>query len=263
MEENIKNLRDAQQQTGSNSKNEQPSADEPEVEVDVSTREERKASEEVVQLSGREDSMSSSMVDVLVDPISNEELSDGVLHTEKKNKKPLRKLLNISKRLRLRTAKDAFAEDDHAAYTELLRDVRALATKEYTEAEVELLHGFRLELNLLRKRAKKSMAETELTPFEITKLDTVVEKIINVQEILVESDLPFVLEDTSAVQSGEGDLANLDDLDEDMIDPGDQEQLLGDDIYLVEVVEEEADDYTRWTEPILQLIAVRDPKELK
>ena len=90
----------------------------------------------------------------------------------------------------MRTAKDAFGEDDPAAYTELLRDVRALATKEYTDAEVELLHGFRFELNLMRKRAKKSMAETELTPFEITKLDTVVEKIINVQtaEFLTKDD---------------------------------------------------------------------------
>jgi hypothetical protein len=137
-----------------------------------------------------------------------------------------------------------------------------LATKEYTDAEIELLQGLRLELSLLKKRAKRSSAETKLTPFEITKLDTVVEKIINVQEILVESDLPFVLEDTSSLDSGEGDLTNLKDLEDDMIAPADQEQLLDGDIYLVEVIEEEADDYTRWTEPILQLIAVRDPKEL-
>jgi hypothetical protein len=263
MEENIKNLRDAQQQTGANSNNESPVVEEHEVEVDVSTSEERETHEGLEPLKGREDALSSNIEDEIFDPIVQEEIADGVVKTDKqKNPKPLRKILKISKRLRLRTAKDAFGEDDPAAYTELLRDVRALATKEYTDAEIELLQGLRLELSLLKKRAKRSSAETKLTPFEITKLDTVVEKIINVQEILVESDLPFVLEDTSSLDSGEGDLTNLKDLEDDMIAPADQEQLLDGDIYLVEVIEEEADDYTRWTEPILQLIAVRDPKEL-
>ena len=75
--------------------------------------------------------------------------------------------------------------------------------------------------------------------------------------------LVFVIEDTNGVEDGEDGLSNIEELDESMIDPTDQEQLLDDEIYLVEIEEEEADDYTRWSEPILQLIAVRDPKILK
>ena len=88
-------------------------------------------------------------------------------------------------------------------------------------------------------------------------------KIIDVQEVLVESDLPFVLDDIGDVEEGEGDLSRIEDLEEDVISPGDPEQLLDEDIYLVEIEEEEASDYQRWSEPVLQLIAVRDPKKVE
>jgi hypothetical protein len=58
MEENIKNLRDAQQQTGANSNNESPVVEEHEVEVDVSTSEERETHEGLEPLKGREEASS-------------------------------------------------------------------------------------------------------------------------------------------------------------------------------------------------------------
>lgn len=264
MDENIKNLREAQQQSGAQKNENSQKEDSEAVEVQVSTRENVEEEAQNEPLLQREDTLKDELTDPLSDPMEGEEFSDGVIEEESTKKKtPLKKLMVISKKLRLRMAKDAFVEDDPAAFTDLLREVRTLATHDFTQAEVDMLHGFRTELELLKKRAKKSVSKTELTPFEINKLDTVVEKIIDVQEVLLESDLPFVIEDTGGLEDGEDGLANLEDLDESIIDPTDQEQLLDDEIYLVEIEEEEADDYTRWTEPILQLIAVRDPKKIK
>lgn len=261
MDENVKNLREAQQQSGSQNNDSVQNEETESVDVQVASIEKEEISQ-TKNIAVREDVLKNGVEDAIADPMMGEEFSDVVLEQKKSKKTPLRKLMKISKKMRLRLAKEAFEEDDPAAFTGLIREVRALATQDYSEAEVDVLHSFRKELDLLKKRAKKSVSETELTPFEIMKVDTVVEKIIHVQEILLESDLPFVIEDTSAVEDGEGDLSNLENLDESIIDPGDQEQLLDDEIYLVEIQEEEADDFTRWSEPILQLIAVRDPKEL-
>ena len=263
MDENIKNLREAQQQSGAQ-KNDSTQTDETDsVDVQVASKEKQKE-ERNRAVVAREDTLKDDLSDQMSDPMRGEEFSDTVIEElGPKKKTPLKKLMTISKKLKLRMAQDAFVEDDPAAFTELLREVRALAAHDFTQAEVDMLHSFRSELDLLRKRAKKSASQTELTPFEINKVDTIVEKIIDVQEILLESDLPFVIEDTGGLEDTEDGLANLEDLDESIIDPTDQEQLLDDEIYLVEIEEEEADDYTRWTEPILQLIAVRDPKKIK
>ena len=263
MDENIKNLREAQQQSGSQQSDNNQSDETDSVDVQVVAKEAQKESSSA-QTAQRQDALRDVLTDQMSDPMSGEELSDVVVEDlGNKKKTPLRKLMVISKSLNLRMAKEAFVEDDPAAFTDLLREVRALATKDFTEAEVDMLHSFRTELDLLRKRAKKSVSQTELTPFEINKVDTIIEKIINLQEVLLESDAPFVIEDTSGLEDTDDGLANIEDLDESIIDPTDQEQLLDDEIYLVEIEEEEADDYTRWTEPILQLIAVRDPKKLK
>ena len=261
MDENIKNLREAQQQSGTQKNDSTPQEETESVDVQVLSAEKQEEQSQRLAIAQREDVIKNGLEDAIVDPMMSEGLADVVEH-ENPKKTPLRKLMKISRKLGLKMARDAFEEDDPAAFTALIREVRGLAAQDYSEAEVDVLHSFRKELNLLRKRAKKSESETELTPFEITKVDTVVEKIINVQEILLESDLPFVIEDTSDVEDGEGDISNLENLDASIIDPTDQEQLLDDEIYLVEIEEEEADDYTRWSEPILQLIAVRDPKEL-
>jgi hypothetical protein len=262
MDENIKNLREAQQQSGTQKNDSSPQEDTESVDVQVLSAEKQEEESQRLAIAQREDVIKNGLEDAIVDPMMNEGLADVVVEQETPKKTPLRKLMKISRKLGLKMARDAFEEDDPAAFTALVREVRGLATQDYSEAEVDVLHSFRKELNLLRKRAKKSISETELTPFEITKVDTVVGKIINVQEILLESDLPFIIEDTNDVDDGEGDISNLENLDASMIDPTDQEQLLDDEIYLVEIEEEEADDYTRWSEPILQLIAVRDPKEL-
>ncbi len=264
MDENIKNLREAQQQSGAQKSDTAQSDETESVDVQVSSREKVQEETRGASLVKREDTLKDELTDPMSDPMTGEEFSDGVVEDVRKKKKtPLKNLMAISKKLKLRMAKEAFVEDDPAAFTDLLREVRALATHDFTQSEVDMLHSFRTELELLKKRAKKSVSKTELTPFEINKVDTVVEKIIDVQEVLLESDLPFVIEDTSGLEDTEDGLANLEDLDESIIDPTDQEQLLDDEIYLVEIEEEEADDYTRWTEPILQLIAVRDPKKLK
>ena len=264
MDDNIKNLREAQQQSGAQ-KSENAQTDETEsVDVGVSSREKQREEARNEPIAPREDVLTDDLSDQMSDPMMGEDFSDVVIEDFGKNKKtPLKKLMKISKKLKLRMAKDAFVEDDPAAFTDLLREVRALATHEFSQSEVDMLHSFRSELDLLKKRAKKSVSKTELTPFEINKVDLIVEKIIDVQETLLESDLPFVIEDTGGLEDTEDGLANLEDLDESIIDPTDQEQLLDDEIYLVEIEEEEADNYTRWSEPILQLIAVRDPKKLK
>ena len=264
MDENIKNLREAQQQSGSQKNDSAQTEETDAVDVQVASKEKQKEEGRSRSVVAREDTLKDGLRDQMSDPMRGEELSDTVVEElGPKKKTPLKKLMAISKKLKLRMAKDAFVEDDPAAFTDLLREMRALAAHDFTQAEVDMLHSFRAELELLRKRAKKSVSKTELTPFEINKVDIIVEKIIDVQEILLESDLPFVIEDTAGLEDTEDGLANLEDLDESIIDPTDQEQLLDDEIYLVEIEEEEADDYTRWTEPILQLIAVRDPKKIK
>ena len=280
MDENIKNLREAQQQQKSAQNNDPSVAEEHEVDVDVTTREGGQHTKEGATFTGREDSISDSIGDGLADPISEEQFRDPLTDTyaktdsdmetendietsPKTNKTPMRKLIKIAKNLKLKFGKDAFEDDDPAAYTGLLREMRAMVTHDFSEADIDQLQRFREELRKLWKRAKKSVSDTELSPFEITELDKVVTKIIDIQEVLVESDLPFVLDDIGDVEEGEGDLSRIEDLEENVISPGDQEQLLDEDIYLVEIEEEEATDYQRWSEPVLQLIAVRDPKKVE
>ena len=167
MDENIKNLREAQQQSGAQ-KNENGSTDDTEaVEVQISSREQVEEEARNEPLVQREDTLKDDLSDQIADPMMGEELSDSVVKEgEPKKKTPLKKLMVISKKLKLRMAKDAFVEDDPAAFTDLLREVRALATHDFTQSEVDMLHGFRTELELLKKRAKKSASKTELTPFE-------------------------------------------------------------------------------------------------
>ena len=264
MDENIKNLRDAQQETNKQTKD-NTKQESNEVDVQVDLNEQRHFVQEEEEFSGGMDVLQDQVLDVLSDPMAQEELMDQVVDVEEPSTKktPLQKLLQISKSLRLRYAQEALVEDDPAAFTHLLREVRSLATREYTESDLDLLVGFQKEVGLMKGRVKKSQSETELTVHEVDKIEAVVEKIVKVQEILIESDLPFILEDTSDIEDEEADLSNIESLGSDIIDPTDQEQLMDDEIYLVEIQEEEADDYTRWTEPILQLIAVRDPKKLK
>lgn len=275
MDENIKNLREAQQQQKGSQKREPSSPEENEVDVEVSVREAVDSSEEMAPLVGREDSIVDPMGESIADPLSAEQMADPIMEMRveadtadeiaapKKNKTPMKKLINLSKKLTFRFAKDAFEEDDPAAYTALMREMRGRVTHDFSEADLELMYRFREELRKLWKRAKKSVSDTELSPFEITELNKVVDKLIDVQEIMTESDLPFVLDDVSDVEEGEGNLSRIEDMEEDIISPSDQEQLLDDDIYLVEIEEEEADDFTRWSEPILKLIAVRDPKKVE
>ena len=212
MDENIKNLREAQQQSGSQ-KNENTQPDETDsVDVQVASNEKQEEKSRNESFAQREDALKDDLADPMSDPMMGEEFSDVVVEDAgTKKKTPLKKLMVISKKLKLRMAKEAFVEDDPAAFTDLLREVRALAAHDFSQAEVDMLHSFRTELELLRKRAKKSASETELTPFEINKVDTIVEKIIDVQETLLESDLPFVIEDTSGLEDTEDGLANIED----------------------------------------------------
>ena len=264
MDENIKNLRAAQQETSKQTRD--TTTDESnEVDVQVGLNEQILPVQEEEDFSGGMDVLQDYVGDVLSDPMAQEELMDQVVDVEESTQKktPLNKLLQISKILGLHYSQEALVDDDPAAFTQLLREVRGLAVREYTESDLDLLLNFQKEVGAMKDRVKKSKSETELTTHEVDKLEAVIEKIVNVQEILIDSDLPFILEDTSGLEDEEVDLSNLESMDSDIIDPTDQEQLMDDEIYLVEIQEEEADNYTRWTEPILQLIAVRDPKKLK
>ena len=128
MDENIKNLREAQQQSGAN-QNESSQTDETEsVDVQVVSQEKQKediGNDSIVQ---REDALRDDISDPISDSMMGEEYSDEVVKdVGNKKKTPLKKLMSISKKLKLRMANDAFVEDDPAAFTELLREVRALA----------------------------------------------------------------------------------------------------------------------------------------
>ena len=120
MDENIKNLREAQQQQKGSQNREPSSTEENDVDVDVSVREAVEPAEETSPLTGREDSIADSMGEAMTDPLAKEQFSDPLmkekstaevgdsksLETEgaapKKNKTPMKKLVSISQKLKFR-----------------------------------------------------------------------------------------------------------------------------------------------------------------
>ena len=273
MEENVKAFREAQDQSKNNRVQEEVENEQPVTDVMQSATFD---TDEVVndKITERLDSIPDAMEEEIQDPLRGEGLTDSMVDDDQSafeesksksqgtQKTPLIKLLAVTKKLRMRFAEDAFVDDDPAALGYVFREIRELATAQTDEPFLDLLYRFREELLKLHKRAKKSVSDSELTAPEIFKVEKVLSKVITVHETLTESDLPFILEDVGNVDEGEGDLTNIEDMDESIIDPADQEQLLDEDIYLVEIEEEEADDYTRWTEPVLELIAVRKARKL-
>ena len=267
MEENVKAFREAQDQSKNNQKQEETENEPPA--VDVMQHSELETITESEEVGTRLDAIPDAIQENLQDTLGTEEFTDTMIEEpkaskkqKKKNKPPLLKLLTISKSLGLIFAKEAFMEDDPAALGMMMREIRGLATADSDESFVDLLHRFRTELAKVHKRAKTSATDSELTAPEIFKVDKVLSKVLEIHETLLESDLPFILEDVGDAEDGDGNLENLEDMDESVIDPADQEQLLDDEIYLIEIEEEEADDYTRWTEPILELIAVKKARKL-
>ena len=259
MEENIKAFREAQDQSKQHNR-ETPSQEPPDVDVMQEVQERQKDENRERLVPQKDESISSSVQDSMGDTLEEEELQDGM---RAKKATPLKKLISVSQKLGLTFAREAFVEDDPAAFTELLRQTRELVVEDFEEPEIALLESLQAEIGKVHKRAKKSESSSELSAPEIVKFQKVLARVLEVHQTIFESDLPFVLDDIGDVEDGEGNLENLEEMDEEMIDPADQEQLLDDEIFLVEIEEEEGDDYERWSQPILELIAVREGKCIK
>ena len=97
----------------------------------------------------------------------------------------------------------------------------------------------------------------------MAKLESVLQRLINVQNLLQESDLPFVIDRDEEPSDGDVKIEHVEELDDFYIDPNDKEALLDDEIFKVVIEEEEVDGYTHWSQPILQLLKVGKANSLR
>ena len=287
METATKNFREAQKQ----SVNENQKANQQEEEVETDVMVEQMVREEVYSVTeegqaAREDSIQEDFKDPVSDPMEDtlssesqssstaevpQVLSEEVFKGEpaaeeeivKPKRTPLRKLIQISRKLGLKHATDAFRDDDPHALKQLTQDIRKLATQELEESQIDMLESFQTELSLMRKRVKKSTSKTDLSVHEVMKLEKVLQRLVNVQNLLQESDLPFVVERDEEPDDDDIKIDDIEELDDFYIDPNDKAALLDDEVFKVIIEEEEVDGYTHWTEPVLQLLKERKAKNLR